>query len=270
MNDEEETLMALEDELRALAACDREGAAAGADLQAQVKRAIDAEAGRVWRRRMLYRVGTAAASLVLLAGAGALLLHDEVRMAMGDESGATKQMVTDDTPAQKEPQSTVPTSFTLAPAVAAGGDGNTWSAETVPDARPATLSEDVRPESVPVDSLPTPVSGSTVAVNSPAVVMSAPIPQGRAAKRKRSAPPTPAALADVLARQPQPWQQLRAMFMQPGCPQQVEFAGGLSVAFSDRVVTVTIAQGDTTATYRLSAPADTLPADVRKRFEFAH
>ncbi len=230
MEDNEQELMAVEDALRNLAGCDRAVAAKSAEsLHDQVQHTIAAAAARVAQRRFIYRIGTMAASLVLLVGMGSMFLmhHAEPR---------AKEEVTQET--------TVDSSYMPAVAVCEDipeqGDAVPVALSTRNRAVTLTRGAGVEPESTPP------------AAQSPAVC------SAEEAKQK---------VAQVLARDAQPWLRLRALFLQPGYGETMVFADGVRVDFKGRVVTVSIEREGMQQVYQLMGVEDSLPDAVRQLFE---
>lgn len=256
MNNDEQSMKALEDELRTLAARDREGAAELADsLAERMQSLIDRESRHSARRQFVYRMSTAAASLITLAVAGSLLLSlqpDERPVSKGGEH---------------LPEAIVQTcsgeEVAIAPAAVAITRGAGMEVDSVAN---ECVKLELPPESGPVMkvrgmSSPTAANGSACMENS--VQMT---PEQIAALR--------AEIAAALAQELHPYERVMALFDRlnkahyPGKPRLYFSSAGTGVLlhhYTD-VLKVAVKGAHTSSYFELKSPQDTLPDELRAFF----
>lgn len=236
MTDDEQNLTALEEELRALAARDRDEAAQlAADMEARMLNGVLAEYARKTVRRHMYRVGSAAALLAALAVAGVLLLPDgESALVQTDSSGTEIDVQPVNAPAVMIAANDVPVNTALVP-------------ESAPEMAVAMNSR------AKLRAMPTPDAG-----------MAAPM----ACRARGGEPSLQERVTHILTTQEQPYAELHATLSQTP-------THSLQITRGDSTLTVTTGQGESVYIFiqhprgekkviSLNSPSDTLPPEVRE------
>ena len=234
MTDDEQNLTALEEELRAMAARDREEAAQlAADMQARMLNGVLAEYARKTVRRHMYRVGSAAALLVALAMAGVLLLPDgESALVQTDSTGTEIDVQPVNAPTVMIAANDVPVNTALVP-------------ESAPEMAVAMNSR------AKLRTMPTPDAG-----------MAAPM----ACRVRGGEPSLQERVTHILTTQEQPYAELHATLSQTP-------THSLQITRGDSTLTVTTGQGESVYIFiqhprgekkviSLNSPSDTLPPEV--------
>ena len=236
MTDDEQNLTALEEELRAMAARDREEAAQlAADMQARMLNGVLAEYARKTVRRHMYRVGSAVALLAALAVAGVLLLPD----------GESALVQTDSTETETDVQPV------NAPAVMIAANDVPVNTALVPESAPemaVAMNSRAR-----LRSMPTPDAGAGM-------------PAPMACRVRGGEPSLQERVTHILTTQEQPYAELHATLSQAP-------THSLQITRGDSTLTVTTGQGESVYIFiqhprgekkviSLNSPSDTLPPEV--------
>ena len=238
MTDDEQNLTALEEELRALAARDRDEAAQlAADMEARMLNGVLAEYARKTVRRHMYRVGSAAALLVALAVAGVLLLPDgESALVQTDFTGTETGVQPVNAPTVMIAANDVPVNTALVP-------------ESAPEMAVAMNSR------AKLRAMPTPDAGAGM-------------PTPMACRARGGEPSLQERVTHILTTQEQPYAELHATLSQTP-------THSLQITRGDSTLTVTTGQGESVYIFiqhprgekkviSLNSPSDTLPPEVRE------
>lgn len=258
MNEEDKSLIALEDELRAQAACDRKGAEeAAAALASRVQDIVAAECGRQRRSYRLYR--SAAASVALLGVAGAFLLWQNLA-----ENQVAAVAVAESCDEWHAPMPAAATE-TDEGAVETGSEALAYNGPV------EVCGKCIAPQSLTAAPCTMPESAVAVAATGAAPAEerhAVPFRHAKAAKRATrgevktttAAAAVPAVeLLHVLAHEPQPYINLKRCFEQPCAAAAVQLQPQLRVEYSNGCIRVLFGK----QVYTLQSEQDTLPAELR-------
>ena len=241
MTDDEQNLTALEEELRTLAAHDREEAEQlAADMKERMVNGVLAEYARKTVHRHMYRVGSAVALLAALAVVGVLLLPDsEPGLVQTAPSGTVTDAQPANAPAALVVAGVEPVGATLVP-------------ESAPEMPTLTMARNC------------PVNPKATLAPAAGDGMAAPL----ACCARVGGSSLPEHVSHILTTQEQPYTDLHAILSQ--APTR-----SLQISCGNCTLTVTSGQGKTIYIFvqrpqgekeviSLSSPSDTLPPQVRE------
>lgn len=267
MTDDEQTLTALEDELRTLAARDRDGAEQlAADMTERMLVCIQTECRRQRLLRYLRRAGSVAALLAVLAVAGVLLVPTGgepalVKTSAPETGQPLPQSLSADTDSLPVPQSVHGPVAMLE--LDEGQTDDAPMPESIPETAPLAVATTVTANSRAMpsapryraSSMPTPVAGGGV-------------PASYSLRKSAPKPSLQESVLRILTTQEQPYAELHAALSQAP-------ARSLQINRGNSSLTLTTGQGGAVVIFiqqpgsekeviTLTSPSDTLPPQVRE------